>query len=244
LALLIFSGCASQFPSYDTKEPFQRSSLAKDYVLKNIQRQLPKGELFPLYAKGKLDVRQQDRRERGTLELYVYPDSLYAEVKNQVGIAGLQVWMINNRLIIRDRVEKQTYRYRKNQVPDPLIRALVQLPLRALLIPSRQWRVSDIRRVEENSQYLRLALRHQRYILINKVSHQILRVDDLQHYQFPFRRIDYQYYRSFKEGNLPRRFRIFQPSSQTDIFLLLQQLKPLSADQAAAQHWPNDPPIQ
>jgi hypothetical protein len=242
ILVLIIQGCATSFPNYDTREPFQRSDWEKAPLLKQLRQHQPPSGLFPMYAKGKLDVRQQDRRERGTLELYLYPDSLYAEVKNQVGIAGLRVWMIRDQLIIRDRVENQTYRYTKQAVPDPLIQALVNLPLQSLFLPYTHWEPSDVKRIEENSRYLRMQLKSQRYVLLDRKSLEIKRIDDPQQHQFPFQRIEYQHYRPYGQGKLPRSFRIFQPTAQTDIFLLLQTLKPLYPDQTGTPQWPVEPP--
>lgn len=242
--VVLFSGCKTTFPSYDVDQPFKRSSISKDSLLSIVNQSAPREELFPLYAKGKLNVRQGDRSERGTIELYAYTDSLYAIVKNQVGIAGLEVWMINDRLILRDRVEKKTYRYTKKTVPDPLIGSLAQIPLNELLHPSHRWTNTDIRQIQDNVSYFRVRLRHQRFILIDKKSGQILRIDDPEHYQFPFDQIEYQVYRTFRDGELARRFRIFQPNSQTDIFLLLQELEPISNNDAVFDKWPNDPPVR
>jgi hypothetical protein len=242
LFALLLGGCKTSFPSYDADQPFKRSSMSKDSLMQILRGDAPQQPLFPLYAKGKLQVRQGERSERGSLELYAYDDSLYAKVKNQVGIAGLEVWMIGERLIIRDRVERETYRYAIEDVPDPLIRSLAQIPLDDLLQPSAQWSTGDIRQIQDNRSYIRARLRHQRYLLIDRSNGELLRIDDPQHAQFPFDQIEYQLYRSYRDGQLPRRFRIFQPSAQTDIFLLLQELQPLTDHNQAGTQWPVPPP--
>lgn len=221
LILFSFIACKSPTPLIQTQTAqFKASQLSTAVFSDSVAFHSSFDREACYEGKARISVRTQKNSDSGISEFQICEQSAYYRLKNRLGIEALRIWQKEDSLFIWDLMEKKAYKLRQIELTDPRINALATIDLYDLLHPDLASK--SIRLFEDSSRYMAVNNLQQSYIF-TKDGYRLESIIQPTEY-FNFDRISLSAYGEKNGLRFPTRLELLNSSTETNIFILLQQL--------------------
>ena len=182
------------------------------------------GAIYSFKGKGKAMVSTRETSERVGLTFRTTGDSTYISIKNRIGMEAGRLLVVPDSIFFRDRLEKESYRYNKLDyyLPFP-VNYVSRIPFMRLLLPVPP--PQKVHSVWENDSYFLLAYRNKNRLYLEKETMYPRRWISQESNAGEFFTIEYSAYEQVDSYYLPRKIQLVRNSSESRLFLLVQELK-------------------